>query len=205
MRTRLTPLTALTALALISATATAAPLNVFVNGAVTQPDVYELPAGSLIEDAIDAAGGYTPDADDRMVNLAQPLVDGMQIYVPTDGEESGDPPVISVPSGAPAGGSVPATGSPVNINTADAAALSALQLASSNPRVILENFYRKSRNAVEEGQVLARIEEGGVLLLGPARDVPEEMTLDKGLFFLPGKRPRIQFYVIICDSAMESH
>lgn len=39
-----------------------------------------------------------------------------------------------------------------NTNYSQTAALSALQLASSNPRVILENFYRKSRNAVEEGQ-----------------------------------------------------
>ena len=39
-----------------------------------------------------------------------------------------------------------------NTNYSQTAALSALQLASSNPRVILENFYRKSRNAVEEGR-----------------------------------------------------
>ena len=50
------------------------------------------------------------------------------------------------------------------------------------------------------GQVLARVEEGGVILLGPARSVPDEMTLDKGLFFIPGKRPEVQFFVIICDS-----
>jgi len=53
---------------------------------------------------------------------------------------------------------------------------------------------------IRQGQVLARVEEGGVILLGPARSVPDKMTLDKQLFFLPGKRPRIQFYVIICDS-----
>ncbi len=54
---------------------------------------------------------------------------------------------------------------------------------------------------IRAGQVLARVEEGGVILLGPARSVPDEMTLDRQLFFLPGKRPKIQFYVIICDSA----
>lgn len=53
---------------------------------------------------------------------------------------------------------------------------------------------------VPEGQVLARIEEGGVILLGPARSVPEETTLDKLLFFLPGRRPKMQFFVILCDS-----
>ena len=54
---------------------------------------------------------------------------------------------------------------------------------------------------IRAGQVLTRVEEGGVILLGPARSVPEETTLDKMLFFLPGKRPKIQFFVIICDSA----
>ena len=53
---------------------------------------------------------------------------------------------------------------------------------------------------IRQGQVLARIEEGGIILLGPARGVPEETTLDKMLFFLPGRRPKIQFFVIICDS-----
>ena len=39
-----------------------------------------------------------------------------------------------------------------NTNYSQTAALSALQLASSHPKVILENFYRKSRNAVDEGR-----------------------------------------------------
>ena len=39
-----------------------------------------------------------------------------------------------------------------NTNYSQTAALSALQLASSNPQVILENFYRKSRNAIEDGK-----------------------------------------------------
>jgi hypothetical protein len=38
-----------------------------------------------------------------------------------------------------------------NTNYSQTAALSALQLTASNPQVILENFYQKSRNAVEEG------------------------------------------------------
>jgi hypothetical protein len=53
---------------------------------------------------------------------------------------------------------------------------------------------------IHEGQVLARVEEGGVILLGPARSVPDETTLDKLLFFFPGRRPKVQFFVIICDS-----
>jgi hypothetical protein len=54
---------------------------------------------------------------------------------------------------------------------------------------------------IHQGQVLVRVEEGGVILLGPARSVPDETTLDKLLFFLPGRRPKVQFFVIIYDSA----
>ena len=54
---------------------------------------------------------------------------------------------------------------------------------------------------IHEGQVLARVEEGGVILLGPARSVQDETTLDKLLFFVPGRKPKVQFFVIICDSA----
>ncbi|MCY4506669.1 MAG: M14 family zinc carboxypeptidase, partial [Acidobacteria bacterium] len=39
-----------------------------------------------------------------------------------------------------------------NTNYSQTAALAALELASSNPGVLLENFYRKSRNAVAEGE-----------------------------------------------------
>ena len=39
-----------------------------------------------------------------------------------------------------------------NTNYSQTAALAALQLASSNPAFLLENFYRKSRNAVADGE-----------------------------------------------------
>ena len=39
-----------------------------------------------------------------------------------------------------------------NTNYSQTAALAALELASSNPAVIIENFYRKSRNAAAEGE-----------------------------------------------------
>jgi hypothetical protein len=53
---------------------------------------------------------------------------------------------------------------------------------------------------IKEGQVFARIEEGGFILLCPSRSVTEETTLDKVLFFLPGSKPKVRFYLIICES-----
>lgn len=55
-------------------------------------------------------------------------------------------------------------------------------------------------NPIVAGQVLMRVEETGVIVLGPTRQMTDEITLDKTLFYLPGKRPKIQLFVIICDS-----
>jgi competence protein ComEA len=97
-----------------------AALVVHVAGSVVAPGVHELTAGARVVDAIEAAGGLTNEADEARVNLAAPLVDGARVYVPATGEE---PPPIAV--GDPGPASEVAAG-PVNLNTADAAALEAL-------------------------------------------------------------------------------
>ena len=108
------------------------PVRVYVNGAVIQGDVFELPAGSLINDAILAAGGFSDEADTRLLNLAQPLHDGMHIYVPTQEEaQDTEPPLVAVPAETPAlNVGVPAgdveSGRLININVADREALEAL-------------------------------------------------------------------------------
>lgn len=53
---------------------------------------------------------------------------------------------------------------------------------------------------VSPSQVVLRVEERGIILLGPTREMSEEITLDKILFFLPERRPEVRFFVIICDS-----
>jgi competence protein ComEA len=89
---------------------------VHVAGAVVGPGVQRLPAGARVVDAIDAAGGAAPDADLGRVNLAAPLEDGQQVYVPKAGEPStGAPAAVPGPGpGGAAGGSPPV----VNLNTA---------------------------------------------------------------------------------------
>jgi competence protein ComEA len=52
-----------------------------ISGAVTLPGVYELPAGSRLRDAVQAAGGLTEDASLSTVNLAALLEDGKSIVV----------------------------------------------------------------------------------------------------------------------------
>lgn len=63
-------------------TATPGPVTVYVSGAVHKPQVLGLPSGSRVRDAIEAAGGALAGADLILVNLAEPLRDGMQVHVP---------------------------------------------------------------------------------------------------------------------------
>ena len=56
---------------------------VHVCGAVKNPDVYELPEGSRVYEAVQAAGGFTEDADSNYVNQAQRLADGIKLVIPT--------------------------------------------------------------------------------------------------------------------------
>jgi competence protein ComEA len=104
----------------ISAAAAVGPemLVVDVEGAVLRPGIFELPAGSRVADAIEAAGGYGPQADlaaaASQVNLAAVLRDGQQIVVPTVGVATG---------GGSGNGS---SGGLVDLNSASPEALDAL-------------------------------------------------------------------------------
>lgn len=59
-------------------------IRVDIEGAVVNPGVIELPIGSRVEDAINAAGGLTQEADNeriaKTINRATPLVDGAKLY-----------------------------------------------------------------------------------------------------------------------------
>lgn len=61
-------------------------LMVDIKGAVQKPGVYELSAGARVVDVIDIAGGFSSQALDTEINLAQKLEDEMVIYVPKQGE-----------------------------------------------------------------------------------------------------------------------
>ena len=61
----------------------AASIWVYVCGEVRDPGVYELPEGSRITDAVEAAGGMTGDAAETYLNLAETLSDGQKIEVPS--------------------------------------------------------------------------------------------------------------------------
>lgn len=58
-------------------------IYVDVCGAVANPGVFELAAGSRVFQAIEAAGGYLPEAVENCVNRAGVLTDGQQLYILT--------------------------------------------------------------------------------------------------------------------------
>ena len=106
----------------VPASTSPAVLMVHVAGHVTRPGVYTLPLAARVVDALDIAGGPAPFADLDSVNLAAPVEDGQQVYVPAYGEA----PHTTV--GAPGGPGVGTTVSfrPVNVNTATVEQLDAL-------------------------------------------------------------------------------
>jgi competence protein ComEA len=74
-------------------------LVVHVAGAVHEPGVYVMPGGSRAWDALEAAGGPTPEGAAHALNLAEPLEDGQRLYVPTREElERGEIAPLGQPS-----------------------------------------------------------------------------------------------------------
>ena len=113
---------------------------VHVAGAVNTPGVYRLKPTARVIDAVNAAGGVTASADTAAVNLALPLLDAEQVYIPTRSSKKPHttvavqrklPTTPSAPSSTVAAAIVGATESSVksalvNINTATALELEAL-------------------------------------------------------------------------------
>ena len=87
-------------------------IYVYVSGCVVSPGVYILPYGSRIYDAVNAAGGVTPEGDESLMNPVNIISDGDRIVVPQMKEFADD------------GGN--ADNGLVNINQADAAKLTTL-------------------------------------------------------------------------------
>ncbi|HFH9915898.1 TPA: helix-hairpin-helix domain-containing protein [Streptococcus suis] len=61
-------------------------LVVDVKGAVVKPGLYTLEADARVNDAVEAAGGLTSQADPKSINLAQKLSDEAVVYVASEDE-----------------------------------------------------------------------------------------------------------------------
>jgi competence protein ComEA len=85
-------------------TAAPAEIQVHVTGAVEQPGLYALPAGSRVGEAVQAAG-LAADAAPDALNLAARLADGQRLVVPRQGDSAAVEPAAAPPRAA----SAPAT------------------------------------------------------------------------------------------------
>ena len=65
-------------------------IRVDIAGGIKKPGVYSLKVGAILEDAVQAASGFSEDADIEKVakefNRAEILKDGQKIYIPLKGE-----------------------------------------------------------------------------------------------------------------------
>ncbi len=107
-----------------------ATIRIHVVGEVVRPGVHSLAAGSRVADAIEAAGGLSPQARPGELNLARELVDGQQLVVGGPDRPSeirgGDEGAAAGSAGNGAAGGGAAAPAKVNLNTATAAQLDAL-------------------------------------------------------------------------------
>lgn len=120
-------------------------LCVYVCGEVKSPGVYELPEGSRIVDAVEAAGGMTEAASGTWLNLAEPVSDGQKIEVPSETEASElEKEQQEAQSGL------------VNLNTASAEELMTLTgIGESKAEAILS--YREEHGGFEKPEELMEI------------------------------------------------
>lgn len=141
-------------------TSAPSPVRVYVSGAVRQPDVYNLLPGSIVKDALLAAGGASEDADLDTINLASPVADGQHVYIPHLGE---DPPV-RLPS------SLPLVSGKVNINLADVSELESLPgIGPSLAQRIVE--YRQTHGRFDQIQDIMEVSGIGPATFEDLRDL----------------------------------
>ena len=127
-------------------------IYVDVKGEVHHPGVYQMKAENRVKDLIEAAGGFTPLADDQKLNLAQLLEDQMVIVVPKKGEE-----VNSEVAQAPTSQKkeVGKEGK-VNINTATVEELKTLKgIGEKKAEAIIE--YRKKNGSFKNKEELMKV------------------------------------------------
>ena len=153
-----------------------AMIYVDVCGAVANPGVFQLAAGSRVFQAIEAAGGYLPEAALTCVNRAGVLTDGQQLYILTQEEmerQGLDPAEMAKASDGQMNGSA-GTGqntgmaaqvqqdNRININTANEAQLTTLTgIGATRAQAIIA--YREENGpfaAIEDIMNVQGIKEG---------------------------------------------
>ena len=144
----------------VEETTTMIPQNCYVDikGEVLRPGVYEFSCESRIQEVIKKAGGFTEEADETKINLAQKITDQMQMIVPnvnskqeggvTEGNSEKGNSSNTTPSNSKQG--------TVNINTATLEELQTIKgIGKKKAEAILQ--YRKEHGAFRTKEDLLQV------------------------------------------------
>ena len=144
----------------VEETTTMMPQNCYVDikGEVLRPGVYEFSCESRVQEVIKKAGGFTEEADETKINLAQKITDQMQLIVPnvhskqeggvTEGNSEKGNSSNSTPSNSKKG--------TVNINTATLEELQTIKgIGKKKAEAILQ--YRKEHGAFRTKEDLLQV------------------------------------------------
>lgn len=144
----------------VEETTTIMPQNCYVDikGEVLRPGVYEFSCESRMQEVIKKAGGFTEEADETKINLAQKISDQMQIIVPnlhskqeggvTEGNSEKGNSSNSTPSNSKQ--------ETVNINTATLEELQTIKgIGKKKAEAILQ--YRKEHGAFRTKEDLLQV------------------------------------------------
>jgi len=125
---------------------------VYVCGAVCQEGVYMLPAGSRYQTALEAAGGFSEEADRSFLNLAAVVADGERILVPTQEEAV----QLREAESLHASEEQAASDGRIDLNTADKAALMTLPgIGEAKAEAIL--LYRQENGEFQDIEEIMKV------------------------------------------------
>jgi len=156
---------------------TQAPIIVQVVGEVANPGVYSLPPGSRVQDAVNAAGGFTDKANQAQVNLASHVKDGEKIRILQTSAAVDE--ATQEPSGvndSPKGISIPGEVPLIDINTATLEELDSLPgIGNSRAQEIIR--YREEHGGFKSVDELKEVEQIGDAIFEQIKDL---VTVEPG-------------------------
>ena len=136
------------------------PQNCYVDikGEVLHPGVYEFSCESRMQEVIKKAGGFTDEADETKINLAQKITDQMQIIVPNVHSKQAGGVTEEISEKGNTSNTTPSNSKPgtVNINTATLEELQTLKgIGKKKAEAILQ--YRKEHGAFRTKEDLLQV------------------------------------------------
>ena len=146
-----------------------------VQGLVDRPGLHTVDAGTRLGEVLDLAGGVRPEAGLEGINLAEKVVDGLQLVVdaersrvtyPGQAVQAGGTSTGGTTGGGDTGtgGGAGATGTTVNINIADLAGLTTLSGVGGEKTAQAIIDWREANGPFTEPEQLVEVKG-----IGPAK------------------------------------